>query len=220
MNVGDIFLMNDGEIEIIDFSGWKNVKIRFLRSGYEATVSTTHIKNKNVRDRFKPLILGIGYIGGVKYKSRISGKVSTAYNCWKAMLYRCYGEISINSYPTYIGCSVDKSWHNFQNFAEWYEDNYPKSKSKNGNRYELDKDIKFSGNKIYGPKTCIFVDHDENVRAATNKKYKIKNPSGETIEIFGMRDFCIKNNLDPSSMTKVSKGILKYHKGWTPPALI
>lgn len=217
MNIGDIYLMNDGEVEIVNFSGWNNVKIRFLKSGYEAVVSTTHIKNKNVRDRFKPTVLGIGFIGGTKNKSSNKGNPTRAYQCWKSMLNRCYNEVTRNNYPTYQGCTVCEEWYNFQNFADWFYKNHPSKNSKNGKSYELDKDIKINGNKIYGPDTCLLIDHEDNVRTASCKKYKIIDPEGKTVEIVGMRKFSIERGLDPSSMTKVSKGILKYHKGWTTP---
>jgi len=70
------------------------------------------------------------------------------------MLQRCYDPYEINRHPTYIDVFVCEEWHNFQNYAQWREENY----------YEvfneimcLDKDILFKENKIYSPQTCIFV---------------------------------------------------------------
>lgn len=217
MKVGDKIEMNDGVLEILSINGWSNVKVRFVDSGYKTTVFTTHIKNKNVRDRFKPNILGVGYIGGTKYKSSEKGKITPAYQCWKSMLYRCYNEAKREEYPTYYDCYVCDEWHNFQNFAEWYYKNIPNEKDENGNVYELDKDIRVSGNKVYGPESCLFVKHSDNVRKASCKKYNVKDPDGNIVEIYGMRKFCLEKGLDPSAMTKVAKGIIKYHKGWTPP---
>ena len=70
------------------------------------------------------------------------------------MLNRCYDEKFHEKYPTYIGCEVDKNWHNFQNFAEWYYNNYYEIE---GGKMCLDKDILYKHNKVYSPKTCIFV---------------------------------------------------------------
>ena len=92
-------------------------------------------------------VCNIGYIGGLKYSKKTHLFI---YKCWYNMIYRCYSEISLNKYPTYIGCSVDEKFCNFQNFAEWYEQNYIDG-------FVLDKDILFKGNKIYGPDTCCFV---------------------------------------------------------------
>ena len=70
------------------------------------------------------------------------------------MLIRCYEPYTINKYPTYIEVIVCKEWHNFQNFAKWYEENYYEIGK---GKMHLDKDILFKGCKIYSPKTCIFV---------------------------------------------------------------
>ena len=70
------------------------------------------------------------------------------------MLRRCYNERELNKQPTYRGCSVCDEWHNFQNFAQWYTDNYYEI---DGECMELDKDILHKGNKIYSPDNCVFV---------------------------------------------------------------
>ena len=70
------------------------------------------------------------------------------------MLKRCYDPYYINREPTYIDVYVCDEWHNFQNFGKWFEENYYEIPNE---RIELDKDILFKGNKIYSPKTCIFV---------------------------------------------------------------
>ena len=43
---------------------------------------------------------------------------------------------------------------NFQNFAEWYEEN---KYEVHGEKIHLDKDILIKGNKIYSPETCLLV---------------------------------------------------------------
>jgi hypothetical protein len=67
---------------------------------------------------------------------------------------RCYNEKYQEKRPTYLGCTVDSYFHNFQNFAKWYDENYYEIE---GQRMELDKDILIKGNKIYSPETCVFV---------------------------------------------------------------
>jgi hypothetical protein len=61
--------------------------------------------------------------------------------------------------PTYKGCTVDESWHNFQNFAAWYDKNFYEI---DGERMELEKDILIKGNKVYSPETCVFAPHSIN----------------------------------------------------------
>lgn len=89
----------------------------------------------------------LGSIGVGKYNSYTHIKI---YCVWTSMFERCYSQNFHKKKPTYIGCSVDERWFNFQNFAEWYEQNYIDG-------YHLDKDILIRGNKIYGPDTCCFV---------------------------------------------------------------
>lgn len=43
----------------------------------------------------------------------------------------------------------------------------------------------------------------------------VTKPDGVTMNIVNLRKFCIENGLDQGNMVKVSKGILKQHKGWT-----
>ena len=76
------------------------------------------------------------------------------------MLKRCYDPYYLNKRPTYRDCVVCKEWHNFQNFAKWYEENYYEV---SGERMELDKDILIKNCKIYSPQTCIFVPNKINI---------------------------------------------------------
>jgi len=48
---------------------------------------------------------------------------------------------------------VDSKWHNYQVFAEWYDNNFYQV---NNEQMHLDKDLLFKGNKIYSPLTCVF----------------------------------------------------------------
>lgn len=72
------------------------------------------------------------------------------YKCWVNMLKRCYCDKHQQRAPTYKGCSVFEEWKTFTNFKAWME-----SQDWEGNH--LDKDLLFSGNKIYSPDTCLFV---------------------------------------------------------------
>ena len=76
------------------------------------------------------------------------------------MIQRSYDDDFKEREPTYKGCEVCTEWHNFQNFAEWFEDNYYKIP---GEVMSLDKDVLVKGNKIYSPETCMFVPQDINI---------------------------------------------------------
>ena len=73
------------------------------------------------------------------------------YEKWKSMLRRCYSEKYQEKQPTYKGCSVCQEWLTFSNFKAWMEGQDWEGK-------HLDKDILLSGNKVYNPQTCVFVD--------------------------------------------------------------
>ena len=100
------------------------------------------------------LIFSVGYNTKETYKSTENGKKTKCYQTWQNMLMRCYDEKFHARKPAYIGCKVCEEWHNFQNFAKWYEENYYEIE---GERMHLDKDILVKGNKIYSPQTCVFV---------------------------------------------------------------
>jgi hypothetical protein len=89
----------------------------------------------------------IGFLGIGIYSRKSNTK---AYKYWLNMLSRCYSKDFHKVRPTYKDCSVHKDWHNFQNFAKWFEQNYVEG-------YHLDKDILIKGNKIYSRNNCVFV---------------------------------------------------------------
>lgn len=46
------------------------------------------------------------------------------------------------------------------------------------------------------------------------KTYKFINPQGDEVEVVGLRDFCVANDLSVSQMSAVARGKRKSHKGW------
>lgn len=143
------------EMEIVYYKGCRNIKVRF-NDEYGAIVDSRYdcFVNKNIRNPYRKSFYGVGYLGEGEYTRTFN----TANNrkimdCWSNMLGRCYSEEQRYKNPTYEDCTVCEEWHNFQNFAKWYEENY----------YEideplfLDKDILVKGNKVYSPQTCVFV---------------------------------------------------------------
>lgn len=107
------------------------------------------------KNLLKTSIYGVGYIGYGKYKRcDTNNKIIKPYQVWYAMMTRCYSKKYQISRPTYINCTVCEEWHNYQNFAEWYDNNYYKV---NDEIMHLDKDLLVKGNKIYSPENCVFV---------------------------------------------------------------
>lgn len=200
-----------GDIEVIEYTSANNVLVKFSNTG---TITKTHssmIRKGNTKDRNVPQVYGIGFVGEGDYITSINNKPVPNYTCWLRIIRRCYDKKNLSRSSAYIDCSVCKEWHNFQNFAKWYKENYPKD----GLSYELDKDIKIKGNKIYSPSSCLFVTKQENVEMARSKSFSFKSPDGVVFNIYNLRMFSLSNGLIPSKMSQVHSKNRKSHKGWT-----
>lgn len=203
---------NFGELEVVEYVDAKKVHVRFIDTGYERVVQSKHLRNGYAKDILKPSLFGVGFIGSGGYSTQINGERSKAYTTWYSMLSRCYSKRTQKRQPTYVGCLVCPEWHNFQNFAEWFEDNYPTD----GVDYQLDKDIKVKGNKVYSPETCLFVTSTENNIAANGKTYIFLTPKNKRkVIVKSVSEFCRRLGLSQGNMSAVTRGERKHHKGWT-----
>ena len=142
------------KMEIVDYKSSKEVIIKFL-DDYEYITRTTYseFKKGTTRNPYDKTIYNTGYIGVGKFCSSYDTRL---YNVWFDMIRRCYNPYLLNNnrYARYRDCKVCNEWLNLQKFGEWYEKNYYEV---NNETMHLDKDILIKGNKIYSPKTCIFV---------------------------------------------------------------
>ena len=73
-----------------------------------------------------------------------------AYILWKSVLSRTYSNKTQKEHPTYVGCCMSEEWLAFSNFKPWFIENHIDG-------YNLDKDLKIVGNKVYSSNTCLFV---------------------------------------------------------------
>lgn len=130
---------------------------------YKKIVKIDNILQKEVKNPFYPHLYDRGYIGVGKYVSRINNHTTRAYNNWYSMMERCYNEKYHIKHPTYKNCTVCEEWYNFQNFAKWFEENYPHHIE--DIKFQLDKDLLQQGveNKVYSPNTCVFLPSRVNV---------------------------------------------------------
>ena len=126
-----------------------------------------NFKSGNAMNQYDRKNGGVGYIGEGKYKTKYNGRNTKIHNTWNDMLARCYKEQSRFKYSSYIDCEVCEEWHNFQNFAKWYEVNYYKVGNE---RMHLDKDILVKGNRLYSPETCLIVPQKINMIFMTKEK--------------------------------------------------
>lgn len=159
--IGKKFITNEGyEVEIVEkFKGVKR-KVRF-DNGHEVITECSVIDKESIKNPYHPSVCGIGCYGVGESKAIIEGKKTQEYAVWHNMIERCYDKKYQKRQPTYKGILVYKEWLNYQNFAKWYNDNYPKIK---GIKFQLDKDLLQQNvdNKIYSPDTCVFLPYNIN----------------------------------------------------------
>ena len=139
---------------ITKYNNAHDMDVYFPEYGYTINhVTYNNFKRGNIKCPYEPRYYGIGCLGEGKYKMSENGKKTKCYNTWHNMLERCYNPKYQEKYPTYKDCEVCESWHNFQAFAEWYENNYYEIPNES---MSLDKDILFKGNKIYSALLTTF----------------------------------------------------------------
>lgn len=143
-------------MQIIGYTSVTDIRVKFLDEyGYETTTTIGNFKIGQVRNPYDKTTYGVGYMGVGKYKCDPSDFGFFMYCVWRRMLCRCYNEKDREYNKTYEDCTVCEEWHNYQNFAKWYEENY--YDVKNGECMQLDKDILIRDNKLYSPYTCLIV---------------------------------------------------------------
>lgn len=196
---------SSGFVKIVEYNGHDDVVVSFIDTGFKKKTTSKKIRSGSIKDNMKPSVFGIGFVGD----GRFSWSSHTyIYNVWQGVLQRCYDEKFKTRYPTYKECTICKEWLNFQVFAEWMEGKDYKDK-------QIDKDIKFKGNKHYSPETCVFISQRENIVAAQAKHHYFTSPHGEVVEVYNLAEFCRQNNLTRETMSKIERGIVKRHKGWS-----
>lgn len=209
IDIGTIHKSNNcGDIQILKKHSAGRVLVRFLSTGYESDFRFEDVRNGTINDPFNRSVHGVGFIGVGNYKPC---KYKNAHKSWSRMMERCYSENWQRNKPTYKGCYVLDEWHNFQSFAKWHEENYPKD----GSPYQLDKDIKVDGNKVYGPDFCMYVTADENSIKAHARYANYINPNGDLVEVYNITAFCRERGLCKDRMTKLANSKIDSYKGWT-----
>ena len=208
MLAGTLYSSNGyGDFTIVKYLGWDSVLVEFTATKFRIVKEAAAIRKGQVRDPFHPITYSTGFMGTGKYATK-DKEHKRIYTIWSAMLGRCYGGTD----PAYSDCEVCLEWHNFQNYAQWYEDNCIEG-------YEVDKDIKVQDNMVYSPSTCIFVTQEENVKHSKLPKstYVLLSPTGERFYFNNQKEFSEEHGLPRSHVSKLLRGLTKQHKGWTLP---
>ncbi len=149
MKVGQTYVSNSGDkVEVVEYIDCDNVFIRFP-DGYVGKASAGNIRKGEIRNPYTKVVCGVGFMGEGNYDSK-----NKAYTHWNHMMQRCYTD---NYGDTYTEAFVADTWHNYQNFAKWFETNWVGNSD-----VALDKDILIKGNKCYSPDTCCLVPENLN----------------------------------------------------------
>ena len=157
------------EFIIIEVLEDRKRKIKFLDENMAIiTVGIYNIQKLQVKNPMAPNVLEVAYFGVGKYSYKNN---SVIYITWRNMLRRLYEEKELLKRPNYRNVSVCNEWLNFQNFAKWYEGNFPKHIE--SVKFQLDKDLLQQGveNKVYSPNTCVFLPSRMNSFLASTKSY-------------------------------------------------
>jgi hypothetical protein len=175
--IGTVRKNNNGsDMEIIRYDNTSHIWVQFTK-GSPVHASWNDFLNGKVTSPYDKTAFGVEYMGEGNYKGAINGIHTEQYKIWHSMLKRCYDEKYKEKRPTYKECKVAEEWHNFQNFAKWYDGNYYEIEEE---RMNLDKDILVKGNKIYSPDTCVFVPHRINSLFVKSDAIRGKYPIGVT----------------------------------------
>ncbi|AIW03551.1 HNH endonuclease [Bacillus phage Moonbeam] len=161
-------------MEVVLYNTAGDITVKFS-NGYLVKTRWFYFEKGNVISPYDRTVHGVGFLGVGKHAAYRNRKPTPEYATWKHMLYRCYDERHAVKQPTYKGCWVAKEWHNFQNFAEWYNENWYTVGTQ---KMCLDKDIINKGNKTYSPDTCIFVPERINTLIINNGRSRGKYPIG------------------------------------------
>ena len=156
---------------IIEYIDCNNCTIKFEDGTVLKNTIYKNLKKGSITNPYYKKICGVGFIGEGKYKSKQSEKSTLYYTTWINMIKRCYDEKYHKKQPTYKDVIVCEEWHNFQNFAKWFEENYVEG-------FHLDKDILVKNNKIYSPETCCFIPREINNLFLLRKQERGKYPIG------------------------------------------
>ncbi len=171
--IGKLFTSkNYGNFIVVEYLCANDVTVEFVDTGSIVKTSTPAILRGEIKDRFKPTVFGVGYIGDSVTK--VNGKITPEYKLWCLMLNRCYGKTNRNNLSAYENCTVSENFKNFTYFKDWCN----KQVGFNEPLFQLDKDLLMRGNRIYSENTCCFIPQEINVAISVKKDKANSLPVG------------------------------------------
>jgi hypothetical protein len=169
-------MLQKEEMKIINYRDIYDIDIQFSDGTIIYNKRYDHFKDGKIKNPNYRSICGVGFFGIGDYTSKdVNNKHTIQYQTWIDMLKRCYDKRVISLQPSYIDKFVCDEWHNFQNFAMWFDSNHYSVGKEN---VHLDKDILCKGNKVYSPDRCVFVPQSINNLFLRREKDRGEYPIG------------------------------------------
>lgn len=163
LRIGEKIKLKTGEYaQIIQYNSIKDISIQFDDGTIVHNIEYHNFKKGSIKNPNHPNVLGVANSGNeeTSYIDENGRKMSYhSYTTWYNMIRRCYDKKAKERQPAYQGALCCDEWLYYPNFKRWYDENYY---TLDNQRMDLEKDILFKGNKVYSPKTCIFVPHKIN----------------------------------------------------------
>ena len=129
------------------------------------------------QSRKNPLFYGFCTNSKRRHKTVANGRINPAYRVWKNMITRCYCSKYQKNNTTYIGCTVASEWLDFQDFADWFE-----NQEFHQQGYQLDKDLLVPKNRVYSSDTCCLLPAEINIMIVEKRSNQGLYPQGVYFE--------------------------------------
>lgn len=179
--IGEAVYNNNGDKMIIrEYRKYNDIDVYFPEYDWtRKNITYFRFISGTIKCPYYKSVYNTGYMGEGVYTTKENGIQKDCYKTWLRMIRRCYDPYTLNTdkHRRYRNVTVCEEWHNFQNFAKWYEKNYYEI---DGERMDLDKDILIKGNKVYSPEACCFVPHSINTLFIKCDKTRGELPIGVT----------------------------------------
>ena len=165
--IGETNINNEGCVmKIVEYDDANNIIIQFEdEHKYRGHTQYGHFKNGQCKNPFYPSVFRHGYLGidkkgsVPKMRELKDGKWCNTweYDKWQKMLQRCFDNKAKEKNPTYKDVTCCDRWLCFANFLEDFEILKNEYNWNVDEKLQLDKDILYKGNKLYGLENCVLV---------------------------------------------------------------
>lgn len=154
--VGNIYpTTKGGDVIVLEYVRDTHIVVEFLDEYRYRTVTQTAALTKGlIHNPYARTFYGVGYMGVGRFSTDPTNpKTYKVYKAWIGMIERCSSVDKKLRDPSSVLSYSCSEWHNLQVFGEWY----CSQKGWDEPKWQLDKDLMGSGNKLYSPETCVIL---------------------------------------------------------------